>query len=577
VKEEAEMWFIGKLSYDKRGVGSIIGAVFILLILLSGFTFYILSVNVTEEYTRTLQDIQQLDLLRKKEGLEFRSVSVTGNDNLNITVKNTGSYDVHLIWLGIFDETTSPITQEYSTLDVYINPAETKTNIGSSVTIPVGQRTIQLVTELGNIFPTTLTNYTPASIGYRSDAGVNGLNSPKTRIWDGSSWSSGEERGTSGDPIRFVRLAYDPCQSGHNEKIMATLTEGGDLDAYVWNGVAWTRYDIATITATQAYRPFDVEYEKTAGKALLVYFTNTADEIGYKIWNGTSWSAESSYDLVPATSAGIYWISLTQNPTTGSNELAFVCIDATSSPPHEHAYALIWNGSSWGDKYTLTSATTIETTEDVAVAYEQISGYAHFAYATGTDVHVVRRTGVGVYTDYTVDLSVNGGPRYLSLKADPASNRLMLLCLDALTDLNTADWNPSTWTTHTEHDAAVDFDTQRCADVEWEPTGSKTLLVWGTSSGALQYKTWSSASGWSDASSITAQNTHRWVQLKRNPQDVSGGVKILGAMINNDGYLGALKWDGSTLTNIGDATFTMGTQATDYECFEIAFRSFNDP
>jgi len=36
------MWFIGKLSRCKRGVGSIIGAIFLVLILLTGFTFYFL-------------------------------------------------------------------------------------------------------------------------------------------------------------------------------------------------------------------------------------------------------------------------------------------------------------------------------------------------------------------------------------------------------------------------------------------------------------------------------------------------------------------------------------------------------
>ncbi|NIO36951.1 hypothetical protein GTO27_04520, partial [Candidatus Bathyarchaeota archaeon] len=113
------MFFIGKLSRNKRGAGSIIGAVFILLILLSGFTFYSLKENVTEDYTETVQDMQQLDLKRNKETIEFISLSTTSDNKLNITVKNTGSYQIHLIWLGIFDETTSPTTEEYHILDTY--------------------------------------------------------------------------------------------------------------------------------------------------------------------------------------------------------------------------------------------------------------------------------------------------------------------------------------------------------------------------------------------------------------------------------------------------------------------------
>ena len=158
------MWFIGKLSRDKRGAGSIIGAVFLILILLSGFAFYMLSVNVTDEYKETLRTMDQLDLKRKQEEIEFISVSTTDKDKLNITVKNTGPYQTHLIWLGVFDETTSPPTQKYYPSSRYINPAETETNIGpdemgEDVILEGNEYAIQLVTELGNTF---IYSYPPA-------------------------------------------------------------------------------------------------------------------------------------------------------------------------------------------------------------------------------------------------------------------------------------------------------------------------------------------------------------------------------------------------------------------------------
>lgn len=164
------MWFIGKLSRDKRGAGSIVGAVFMLLILLTGFTYYFVNVNVTEGYTKTVQDMQQLDLKRNKENIEFTSVSITSDDKLNITAKNTGSYDVHLIWLGVFNKTSTPITQQYSSLSTYVDPAETATGIGSTITVtPDSQYIIQLMTELGNVFnydlyPITITG--PDTIPY---------------------------------------------------------------------------------------------------------------------------------------------------------------------------------------------------------------------------------------------------------------------------------------------------------------------------------------------------------------------------------------------------------------------------
>jgi hypothetical protein len=104
----------------------------------------------------------ELDLKRNKENLEFISVSFN-NDQLNISVKNTGSYDAHLIWLGIFDETVTSNTQEYYEIDFYVDPAETVPDI-RNVTIPTfeGQeRVIQLVTELGNTFSYS---YPPPSV-----------------------------------------------------------------------------------------------------------------------------------------------------------------------------------------------------------------------------------------------------------------------------------------------------------------------------------------------------------------------------------------------------------------------------
>lgn len=164
------MWFTGKLSRDKRGVGSIVGAVFMLLILLTGFAYYFVNVNVTENYNKILQDMNELNLQRNKENIEFTSVSITANNKLNINIKNTGSYNVHLIWLGVFNKTSTPENQQYSSLNTYVDAGETATNIGSTITVtPGSQYLIQLVTELGNVFhhdlyPITITG--PDTIPY---------------------------------------------------------------------------------------------------------------------------------------------------------------------------------------------------------------------------------------------------------------------------------------------------------------------------------------------------------------------------------------------------------------------------
>lgn len=142
------MWFIGKLSRDKRGAGSIIGAVFIVLILLSGFTFYTLNVNTTEHYNETLDSMNELDWKRNRENIVIKEVKTTDENKLNVTVENESPILAHIILLGIFNKTDN--TQQYSSLNEYIEPAETENIVSDSTVIEGKKYVIQLVTELGN-------------------------------------------------------------------------------------------------------------------------------------------------------------------------------------------------------------------------------------------------------------------------------------------------------------------------------------------------------------------------------------------------------------------------------------------
>ena len=139
------------LNRNRRGVGSIIGAVFLLLILLTGYVYYALQVNVTYDFNETLLEMQELSQKRSKENIEILTVTFDAG-KLNMTVKNTGPYLAHLIWLGIFDEANN--TQKYYKINFNVDPSETVTNVGNN-SIPSfedEERTIQIVTELGNTF-----------------------------------------------------------------------------------------------------------------------------------------------------------------------------------------------------------------------------------------------------------------------------------------------------------------------------------------------------------------------------------------------------------------------------------------
>ena len=255
------MLFIGRLSQDKRGVGSIIGAVFLILILLSGYAFYALNFNVTRDYTEILQDMQQLDLERNKENIEFVIVSFNLN-KLNLTVKNIGSCQSHLIWLGIFNETVTPNSQDYYQIDFYVNPAETITNVGND-TIPSfegEERIIQIVTDYGNTYSVSYPEKTES--GSESDY-VDVEGAPPTI--GNHSFFEGQKAGPDGIIDKLTEGIYDQekwmSPTGYedpgNEWISETNAYDENTGTYAQDVIqpnSWSNYLVLTINSTMCQK-----------------------------------------------------------------------------------------------------------------------------------------------------------------------------------------------------------------------------------------------------------------------------------------------------------------------------------
>ncbi|MEM3881092.1 MAG: hypothetical protein QXD19_05030 [Candidatus Bathyarchaeia archaeon] len=431
---------------------------------------------------------------------------------------------------------------------------------------------------------------TDAFVAYRDS--TTSLNTPKWRTWNGESltWSPQSELPTSDSPVRWVRVAYSTLESRSYEKIVVTLSDDGYLDAYVWDGTTWlvTSNIAFPGTSANAYRCFDVAYEKTSGRALLVYSRGTTtNEIGYRIWTPEAgWSTEQLLDL-PYTTGIVRWISLATCPATRAgasddNEIAMIYLDANTD-----VNGYIWTGSAWslmGATAVWDATAATSTRECIAVAYEHTTGEAMFIWADSVSNRFYYRTWNGVTLSAATLLTMTdtGGIGYwVTLKADPASDDLLFLVVDSGADLNTAYWNGSAWTVHTEHDDATDTNARRCADFAWEPESGKGLLVWGTTTGQITYKTFMAPSTWSTQQNVAmggASNIHPWVQLKTNPRNVSGDTLILGLVLENTAYdLGAISWDGSELTVLGSDTISASTTVSTYECFELEFANFGVP
>ena len=436
-----------------------------------------------------------------------------------------------------------------------------------------------LVSYSANITITPLNRpFAIASIDYRSNTGINFLNSPKERTWNGSAWSSPEtEMDTAGSSVLWVRAVYCSLQSRSSEKIVVTLSTDDYLDAYVWNGSSWkTTNNIGQVNSgASPYQSFDIAYEGASGKAMLVYALASSDgtkDLAYKTWDGTTWSSETYInDVGHSGSINYRWVELESNPTIGSNEIALIAIDQTDADSN----GWIWNGTAWGNFQELeNSLSAVRDNEFMGVAYEHQSGQAMFVWSYSGFLESRKWNGTGWENEQPAINISTLNVRWVSLKADPSSNYLMATTIDGQSHLNTIFWNGSSWASPVVHDVGVTHTDRRCADFDWEPLGSKGLIVWSAVQNSVSYKTFTASAAWSNISTASNPSTHPWIQLKSNPKYVLGDVKILGATLNGNQDIFGIRWDGSVLT-IESNAFTSDTSTIAYECFDIAFQLGN--
>jgi hypothetical protein len=304
--------------------------------------------------------------------------------------------------------------------------------------------------------------------------------------------------------------------------------------------------------------------------AVLVYAlssSNSTMDLAYRIWNGVFWSNEYYInDPTQSSNLNYRWIELESNPLSSSNEIGLIAVDQTNADCN----AWIWDGTQWGNFQELENALSgIRDNKCISLAYEQISGKAMFGWCYSTDIQFRRWNGTSWESELPSISISTLNVRWVALKADPQSNKILALTIDGQNDLNTVLWNGSAWGAPLEHDDDVTNIDSRCADYEWEPSGSKGLLVWSTSQDSISYKTFTIPDIWGSPSTVANPSGHPWIQLRRNHRFAyTGEPMIIGATLNGNNDLFGLTWDGNILRYESSA-FTDDTGTRSYECFDI--------
>ena len=175
-----------------------------------------------------------------------------------------------------------------------------------------------------------------------------GNNSPNIADWDGTAFGTAKDTTT----LREWRFIAGADSADRDEKIVIGVSQEpgipgldplGLITGEIFSNGAWSAlpFDMAS-GVSENQRGFDVIYESRSGDAMVVWTNGSATtkNISYRIWNGTTWSAELKVTSPLATIATN--LRLAANPL--SDEIILQVTDINSDD-----YALVWNGSGWGE------------------------------------------------------------------------------------------------------------------------------------------------------------------------------------------------------------------------------------
>ena len=353
-------------------------------------------------------------------------------------------------------------------------------------------------------------------------------NVPKYRIWDGTAWGA-EANATALAASGIVQYVVLEFSRTRDEAILGTMDALGDIRTQVWNGTSWSATTLhANVgTTNDGQRGFDIAYETSGDRAIIVYNNANSADPSYKIWSAGAWSAATAITN-PATTGAPLWIELAANPLSASNEIAMMFIDANID-----VYGMAWTGTAWSEMGAGTAAWdatgAIATKKSIDIAYEKTTGRAMFIWgdATATDQYYRIWNQTSLTAATLLDIAASGGIcEWVRLVTNPAadSNQLMYGCQDAGADLNTRKWSGSAWDTateHPEHDATVENITSMSFDLVFETysaNANKAWIAYGDAA-TVSRKQWS-GTAWGTAT--TAGDDTSYITLHANP--TSGAV-----------------------------------------------------
>jgi len=217
------------------------------------------------------------------------------------------------------------------------------------------------------------------------------VQTPRYKLWNGSSWGSEKSAQNIGERMYWVKSA---AATTRNEYAIITGGLSGAVKAQIYTGGTQTFGNITSLSVmpNAVRRGLDVAYESDSGDAIAVACYGT--DATYSVWNGTSWTATSTVNL--AFTQNCEWISLASDPE--SDEIILIARANPAETPYDFE-AQVWSGSSWGNS-TLQGSMEAADAENIGmtVGYEESGDTAVFVTSNDINPSFHYRTWTGSWS-----------------------------------------------------------------------------------------------------------------------------------------------------------------------------------
>ncbi len=291
---------------------------------------------------------------------------------------------------------------------------------------------------------------------FYADAGTS-ANVVYYRFWNGSVWSDQVALQSVGGAVTTIRCVPEP-----DTDFIAVMAKdtSDDIHLVIWNGSANLDYSEidADGSASDPSFAYHGAWETSRGDFIAAYYADGDHAIDGSLWDKSLETFTKFNDIIPTGTGGglipateIAYIEMRANPDPSSNEVLLVVHDDDNE-----IESTFWNGSVWGTPVNLATAISNTTAnKPFDLAYEHTSFTALVTYGITTTAIDYRIFSAGSWGD-PVDVpsvSLLENSDWQQLAADPHSDRLMLVSVGVTDDVESLEWNGSSWdVSWTEHE-----------------------------------------------------------------------------------------------------------------------------